>query len=97
MGTVALDEMRFCGDYCRLEGAQGRLHDLETTAAHERTTVVTLEANKNKTASEVRRLESNLAAAESELNALRERLRELNSQKMQLTNALQVKGSKLLQ
>lgn len=63
---------------------------METTAAQERTTVVTLEANKNKTASEVRHLESNLAAAESELAALRERLRELNSQKMQLANALQV-------
>ncbi|GMH37469.1 hypothetical protein BSKO_05342 [Bryopsis sp. KO-2023] len=73
----------------KMEGAQNRLEEMKAAAAQGRTTVVALEAKESKSASEVKRLESNLAAAESELQVLRDRSRDLSDQRMRVTNDLQ--------
>lgn len=69
---------------------KSRLHDLESMSAQERSTMMSLEARKTQSASEIKRYVASLATCDAEMSILREQVKDLNSENLKLANSLEV-------
>eukprot|EP00803_Ostreobium_quekettii_P006651 evm.model.scf_534.11 EVM.evm.TU.scf_534.11 scf_534:64730-78765(+) len=73
----------------KLGALQDRVAEMETSAKQQHTSIVDLEAQRHKSLADTRRLEHNLVAAESELDSLRERVKELSQHKIRSEATIQ--------